>query len=62
MARFDVHRNKAGVADVPYLLDIQSDLLQGLRSRVVVPLVPLRLDDAAASTTCPQPEQKPQAA
>ncbi len=41
MARFDVHRNATDNPDVPYLLDIQSDLLSGLRSRVVVPLVPI---------------------
>lgn len=41
MARFDVHRNATNNPDVPYLVDIQSDLLSGLRSRVVVPLVPL---------------------
>jgi len=39
MARFDVYRN-AGThaAETPYLLDIQSDLLQGLETRVVIPL------------------------
>ena len=39
MARFDVYRNSgAHAADVPYLLDVQSDLLSGLETRVVVPL------------------------
>jgi len=39
MARFDVYRNSGPhAADVPYLLDVQSDLLQGLNTRVVVPL------------------------
>ena len=41
MARFDVHRNLGEPRRVPYLLDIQSDVLSALRSRVVVPLVPL---------------------
>ncbi len=41
MARFDVHRNPTDNPDVPYLIDIQSDLLSGLRTRVVVPLVPV---------------------
>ena len=41
MARFDVHRNRVRNSDVPYLLDVQADLLAGLRTRVVVPLVPL---------------------
>jgi len=39
MARFDVYRNGGPHAgDVPYLLDVQSDLLQELNTRVVVPL------------------------
>jgi len=39
MARFDVFPNSGPHAgDVPYLLDVQSDLLQGLETRVVVPL------------------------
>ena len=40
MARFDVYRNprKESAREVPFLLDVQSDLLDGLESRVVVPL------------------------
>lgn len=39
MARFDVFPNPGPHADTtPYLLDVQSDLLDGLGSRVVVPL------------------------
>lgn len=39
MARFEVFRNSGAHADdVPYLLDVQSDLLHGLETRVVVPL------------------------
>lgn len=39
MARFDVFRNSGPHADdVPYLLDVQSDLLNGLDTRVVIPL------------------------
>jgi toxin CcdB len=39
VARFDVYRNNgAQAADVPYLLDVQSDVLSGLDTRVVVPL------------------------
>jgi toxin CcdB len=41
MAQFDVFENPAGAG---YLLDIQSDLTQGLNTRIVVPL--LRPDDA----------------
>ncbi|AMV73071.1 CcdB family protein [Desulfuromonas carbonis] len=41
MAQFDVHRNPdpASKRQVPYLLDIQADLLSGLATRVVVPLL-----------------------
>ena len=40
MAQFDVHRNpnSATRARIPYLLDVQSDLLDPLATRVVVPL------------------------
>lgn len=40
MAQFDVHTNTnaASQREVPYLLDIQSELLDGLATRVVVPL------------------------
>ncbi len=37
MARFDVYRNTSGPG---YLLDVQSDLLGDLNTRVVVPLLP----------------------
>lgn len=39
MARFDVYANPGSHATTtPYLLDVQSDLLDGLDSRVVIPL------------------------
>jgi toxin CcdB len=39
MARFDVYRNPGAHArTTPYLLDVQSDLLDGLDSRMVIPL------------------------
>ena len=39
MARFDVYRNTgAHSAETPYLLDVQSDLLHGMETRVVIPL------------------------
>ena len=39
MARYEVFRNSGIHAnDVPYLLDVQSDLLHGLDTRVVIPL------------------------
>lgn len=37
MARFDVYQNESGPG---YLLDVQSDILGGLNTRVVVPLLP----------------------
>jgi toxin CcdB len=39
MARFDVYANKAVGG---YLLDVQADLLSGLNTRMVVPLLPLK--------------------
>jgi toxin CcdB len=39
MARFDVYANPGSHATTtPYLLDVQSDLLDGLDTRVVIPL------------------------
>jgi toxin CcdB len=40
MAQFSVHRNPnaASRAAMPYLLDVQSDLIKDLGTRVVVPL------------------------
>lgn len=40
MAQFDIHRNNnlESAHEFPYLLDIQSDILSGLDTRVVVPL------------------------
>ena len=37
MARYDFYRNTEGKG---YLLDVQSDLLDGLSTRVVIPLMP----------------------
>ncbi|GMG82701.1 CcdB family protein [Paralimibaculum aggregatum] len=37
MARFDVYANPDGAG---YLLDVQTDLLDGLNTRIVVPLLP----------------------
>ena len=37
MARFDVHRGKTG--RTPYLLDVQSDFLDQLDTRLVIPLL-----------------------
>ncbi len=38
MARFDVYENQGGNG---YLLDVQSDLLNDLNTRIVVPLMPM---------------------
>lgn len=39
MAQFDVYRNPAADAkSIPYLLDVQSDLLSGIATCIVVPL------------------------
>ncbi len=42
MARFDVRTNlhRASRDSVPYLLELQTDLLAGLGTRLVAPLVP----------------------
>jgi len=41
MAQFDVYLNPNGATNqaIPYLLDVQSDLLESLATRVVAPLV-----------------------
>ena len=40
MAQFDVHRNLApSKTRVPFLLDVQADLLSVLATRVVIPLM-----------------------
>lgn len=53
MARFDIYPNpgQTKISDVPYLLDVQSDLLNDLDSRVVVPL---RRVDRFDKVTLPQ--------
>ncbi len=40
MAQFDVYRNtnSATAGEIPYLLDVQTDLLDILKTRVIVPL------------------------
>jgi toxin CcdB len=43
MARFDVYANPGNHATTtPYLLDVQSDLLDGLDTRMVIPLRSLK--------------------
>jgi toxin CcdB len=38
MARLDLHRNLGGRG---YILDIQAEIMRGLNSRVVIPVLPL---------------------
>ena len=39
MARFDIYKNPGkSAASVPYLLDVQSDTVSGLPTRLVIPL------------------------
>ena len=47
MARFDIFKNEG---EAGYLLDVQSDLLSGLNTRVVVPLLP--------KSSAPSPAQR----
>ena len=43
MARFDVYANPGNQSSTtPYLLDVQSDLLDGLDSRMVIPMRSLK--------------------
>jgi toxin CcdB len=49
MAQFDVYRNPGPDAkQVPYLLDVQSDLLSGVLTRIVVPLARATIHPKAA--------------
>jgi toxin CcdB len=50
MARYDVYVQKNGSG---YLLDVQSDLLEGLNNRIVVPLLPLDAAPKAAKRLNP---------
>ena len=56
MAQFDVCRNTnpASSRDIPYLLEVQSDLLDVLATRVVVPLVLATEMGKAAKTLNPK--------
>lgn len=50
MARFEIIANKGGPG---YLLDVQADLLRGLNTRVVVPLLPKDLAPKPATRLNP---------
>jgi len=49
MAQYDVFENRdpATRKRIPYLLDVQSDLLEGLATRVVIPMSAAQRDDEA---------------
>lgn len=56
MARFDVYANPGSHArTTPYLLDVQCDLLDGLDSRMVVPLRSLEHFPQVRLPTCLTP-------
>lgn len=59
MAQFDVYRNPnpASRSRIPYLLDVQSELLESLATRIVVPLCrPEVLGGKAAERLNPEVE------
>ena len=51
MARLDVHARRDG--EPGYVLDVQADLLSGLATRLVVPLLPLDRAPAPAARLNP---------
>lgn len=54
MAQFTVYHNRNAASPAPYLLNVQSDLLSELRTRVVAPLYPVdALGGKAVSTLMP---------
>ncbi|MBD3766995.1 MAG: CcdB family protein [Gammaproteobacteria bacterium] len=56
MAQFQLCTNKdeRSSAVYPNFIDVQNDLLNGLNTRMVVPLTPLtQLDNLAPSRLCP---------
>jgi len=56
MAQFDVHinPNSATSRSTPYLLDVQADVLKGLKTRVVIPSVTVSAMGRAAKHLNPQ--------
>jgi toxin CcdB len=56
MAQFDVYENPnpATLQSIPYLLDVQADLLDNLNTRVVVPLIAASAMGKAAKHLNPQ--------
>lgn len=56
MAQFDVYSNPNSETKraIPYLLDVQADLLNNLRTRVVIPLYSVSAMDKAAKHLNPR--------
>lgn len=56
MAQFDVYENRSPETkkSIPYLLDVQTDLLANLTTRVVVPLITVSAMGKAAKHLNPQ--------
>jgi toxin CcdB len=55
MAQFDVYRNIGpGAKHIPYVLDVQSDLVSGVATRIVVPLVRASMFNRSASRLHPR--------
>jgi toxin CcdB len=56
MGQFDVYRNTSAETGgaIPYLLDVQADLLERLATRVVVPLIDMGDMGERAATLNPQ--------
>lgn len=56
MAQFDVYENQNPKTkeSIPYLLDLQTDLLNNLTTRVVVPLITVAVMGKAAKYLNPQ--------
>ena len=55
MAQFDVHANPSESADkgIPYVVVVQSDLLDALASRLVIPLAAINFADKVPEKLCP---------
>jgi toxin CcdB len=55
MAQFDIYENSnpRSKSAYPFFIDIQSELLNDLNSRVVIPLSPLEMVSQPAQRLCP---------
>lgn len=55
MAQYDVFPNpsRSGAEGIPYVVEIQSDLLDALATRLTVPLAELNFPGKVPTTLCP---------